>query len=118
MTTAVQKSLYLGNAHLAREVLTVYDPASDSYVPYLNGVATVRLSLSPTGATTIAGTGPFPMVETTPGVSGIYYYVYEPTVVALVGAAAIIYQVVEGGAFNELKVVQPLTVVTPRPPLA
>lgn len=114
----VQKNVYLSNAHLAREVLTVYDAASDSYIPYVSGTATVRFSLSSTGATTIAGCGPFAMTETVPASSGIYYYVVPQNVVAFLATyvGQLVYQVVEGGAFGELKVIQPMLVTAPRPP--
>lgn len=126
MTTSQTKLLYLGNAHLAREALTYYDVGSDSYLPWTGTPATARFSLSPSGGayasagvytpSTILAAGPFAM--TMSGDVGTWVYVFPVTALANFPAVGTkVYQVVEAGPNNELRVIQAFVVTDPRPPL-
>lgn len=116
MTTVVtSKTIYVGNAHLTRQLVTVYDPATDSFVPYNGGQLVVSFARNADGTNPISGLQNLVLAPAT-GEPGTYYRVIETA--ELTGLAALvnttIYQIVSGGPYNALRVATPMRVTAPR----
>lgn len=115
------KSIFIGNAHLARQELRAYDPASNAYKVWIGPaqVALCAVSVDPTTNivtyTPIGGLGPFAMTSAVPGV---FYFEFTTAQLAALNAQqylnALVYQVVIAGPNNELQDVQPLLVCPSR----
>ncbi len=120
--TTGQKNLFIGNAHLARQMLQCYNAATNTMVPW-TGPATVSLCTMTTDPTTgevvyTPVVGPFNMVSV---VAGVVYYIFPAGAIAALNMPpylnATIYQVVIGGDDSELQDVQPFVVCPSRYPL-
>jgi len=116
------KCIFIGNAHLVRQEIRFYDPATNTFIPW-TGAGTVSIcTISVDGSgkatyTPIISMGPFTLVV---GLDGILYYEIPVSVVALLNTDVFInttvYQVVTAGNANELQNVQPLLVSPSRYP--
>jgi hypothetical protein len=87
-------SLFLGNAHTARTVVTVFDVATGDYVPLQGASVTVRIAATPQGAA-IAGLGP---VDCTEAPAGTYAATFEASALAGLTVGHTVYQVIAVGS--------------------
>lgn len=115
MTITTYKTIYTGNAHLVRQAIEIYDPATDRYIPFTGGTFTVSFATSADGTGPITGLQNLPLAAVA-GEPGSYYAVIPPgsltPLVALVNT--IVYQIVSGGPYNGLRDVTPFRVSTAR----
>lgn len=114
--TAVSKTIQPNNAYLVRTKVTQWSSTTDTYVPW-TGLNSMRAGFyeDALGATGISGLTNLTMAEVTG--TGVYYVVVSAALTAILGTSFdgdVIYQIVTGGASNELKVVTPLMVSQPR----
>ena len=109
------KPIYVSNAHLVRQVIEEYSPATDDYIPYTGGVFTVSVCEQADGTDPINGLVDLAMAPV-PGAPGTYYRELSGTETAALAAFAgvVVYQIVAGGAYADYRVVTPMTVAAPR----
>lgn len=115
-TATVAKTIQPNNAYLVRTKVTQWSSATNSYVAW-TGLNSMRVGFyaDALGVTAIGSLSNLTMTEV--GATGVYYYVVPAANTAILGTnynGATVYQIVTGGANNELKVVTALTVTQPR----
>lgn len=113
MTVTASKVINPSNAYLVRQEWRKYDPATNTFPLWSGTIGNVTLTEDEAGSTVISGFNALALSEAT---TGVYYRVLSAADTATLASydGDTIYQVVVGGASNELKVVTPLVVIVPR----
>jgi hypothetical protein len=109
------KPIYPANAHLTRHVIEVYDPTTDTYIPFAGGVFRVSICEAADGTDPINGLVDLLMAPV-PGAVGSYYRQLNGTELAALEpfVGQVVYQIVAGGAYDDYRVVTPMIVTAPR----
>jgi len=114
MTVVTTKPIYPANAHLTRQVVELYNTATDVYEPYTGGALVVSFAVNADGTSPI--TGLTNMALSASGVAGTYYRIIPSAQLAPLAALSgtVVYQIVSGGTDAAYRVVTPMRVSVPR----
>lgn len=115
MSIDQRKPIYLGNAYLVRQEFRYYSAATDTFEVWTGQTATVSITTDAAGTLPVSGLSALPMTASSIN-AGVYYAVVSAALVAGLApyAGQTVYQVTVAGANNELRVVVPLLVSSPR----
>lgn len=115
MAITTTKPIYPANAHLTRQVIEEYNPATNEYEPYTGASFVVSFAENADGTEPITGLQNLALAESG-GEAGTYYRVITAAELAPIAALSgqVVYQIVTGGAYNGLRVVTPMRVSVPR----
>ena len=105
------------NAFLARQTIERYDPATNTYIPWVGGAPNVTVGYYADAAGTQGFVGLMDIaLEEVAGEPGTYALAIPSSLLnAITGpTGTVIYQIVKAGANNNLQVVTPLRVTVPR----
>jgi hypothetical protein len=109
------KEINPANAFLARQAIEVFDAATNRYIPWTGGTATVGYYTASNATGGITGLVDIPMDEVA-GAPGTYALAIPSALLAALApyAGQVIYQIVKAGPSQNVQVATPLRVTSPR----